>query len=497
MTSPAPAAPRVRFAPSPTGYLHIGGLRTALYNYLFARQNGGVFILRIEDTDRSRFVADAEEDILSALAWAGLEFDEGPGKPGSFGPYRQSERRELYARHAQQLVEHGHAYLAFDTPGEVDAMRDRLAAESNPNPRYDSATRLQMRNSLSLGEGESARLVTDGVPYVVRLLVKPGSEVAFTDHVRGDVTFATDAIDDQVLVKSDGMPTYHLANVVDDHHMGITHVIRGEEWLPSTPKHILLYDALGWDVPEMAHLPLILSPTGGKLSKRSADRLGIPVFAANYRKDGYEASALVNYLAFLGWNPGDEREVFTIEELVDAFSIDRVGSAGVHFDSAKLRWYNQQHLRSVDPAEIAGRSLPALESAGIPFDPVFVERAVTVLGERLEFPQDLATTWKYFFVDPESYDEQGVRKRWKDDSATLVSAYADRLPSDDRFEHDELESVLREIAAERDVGAGRIIHPVRLAVSGSTTGPGLFDLLAVLGRETCVRRLRRASDILG
>ncbi len=491
------AAPRVRFAPSPTGYLHIGGLRTALYNFLFARRHGGVFILRIEDTDRSRFVDDAEADILSALDWSGLAFDEGPGKPGRVGPYRQSERRALYAEHAEQLVRDGAAYLAFDTPGELDLMRDRLATEANPNPRYDATTRLAMRNSLSLGDEASARLVNDGVPYVVRLRVDPGSDVRFTDSVRGEVTFSTDAVDDQVLVKSDGMPTYHLANVVDDHLMGITHVIRGEEWLPSTPKHMLLYRAFGWEAPAMAHLPLILSPAGGKLSKRNADTLGIPVFTSAYREEGYESSALLNYLAFLGWNPGDDREVYTLEELVQVFSIERVGSAGVHFDVAKLQWFNLQHLRSVDPTEIAARSRPALEAAGITFDASYTARVVALLSERLAFPQDLATTWRWFFDDPVSYEEQGVRKRWKEDSAGLVRTLADRMPSDEGFDHDGLESVLRDLAEERGIGAGRIIHPVRLAVSGVTTGPGLFELLVVLGRDTCVRRLVRAAECLG
>jgi glutamyl-tRNA synthetase len=496
---PAQVSPpsRVRFAPSPTGYLHIGGLRTALYNYLVARRHGGTFILRIEDTDRSRFVPDAEEDILSALHWAGLEFDEGPDRPGPFGPYRQSERRALYAEHAARLVEEGHAYLAFDTPEEIESMRERMATEAEPNPRYDASTRLAMRNSLSLEKGETERLLEQSVPHVVRLRVDPGAEVRFVDLVRGEVVFATDGIDDQVLVKSDGMPTYHLANVVDDHHMRITHVIRGEEWLPSTPKHILLYRAFGWEPPAMAHLPLILSPRGGKLSKRNADQLGIPVFASRYREAGYEPSALVNYLAFLGWNPGDEREVLTLDELVEAFSIERVGSAGVQFDTAKLAWYNQQHLRRVPPEEIARRAEPALEAAGIVSAAGYLERVVEVLGERLSFPADLATEWRFFFSDPDAYDEDGVRKRWKEDSAALVSAYAESLPPADAFTPGALESALRTLAETMGVGAGRIIHPARLAVSGVAVGPGLFEMLSVLGREACVRRLARAAERLG
>lgn len=488
---------RVRFAPSPTGYLHIGGLRTALYNYLLARQTGGAFILRIEDTDRTRFVDDAEDDIQTALKWAGLDIDEGPTGGGDCGPYRQSERSSLYARHARDLIDSGAAYYAFDTPEELDAMRERLKSPENPSPRYDCFTRGDMRNSLTLPAGEVEELLAAGTPHVVRLLVEPGKTVSFVDAVRDEVSFASEVVDDQILVKSDGMPTYHLANVVDDHYMGITHVIRGEEWLSSTPKHILLYDALGWTAPTMAHLPLILSPTGGKLSKRAAERQGIPVLVKQYQDAGYEPEALVNYLALLGWNPGDDREVFDLEGLVEAFSLERVGSAGVQFDLEKLAWFNGQHLRRLPVSNLADRTVTALSAAGVAADPDYVGKMVELMRERVAFASELATGTSYFFADPDAYDETGVKKRWKDDSAGLVVAYAEALESGIDETPEAFEQALRQLTEAREVGAGRLIHPARLAVSGVTIGPGLFEMMALLGRETCARRLRRAAEVLG
>ena len=488
---------RVRFAPSPTGYLHIGGLRTALYNYLLARKTGGEFLLRIEDTDRTRFVADAEADILKALAWAGLEVDEGPVQGGEAGPYRQSERSEHYKQAAEALVRSGHAYHAFDTPEEIDAMRERFATSEDPSPRYDAATRGGMRNSLSLAASEVKDLLDSGTPHVVRLKVDPGRVVAFDDAVRGRVEFRSDVVDDQVLVKSDGMPTNHLANVVDDHLMGITHVIRGEEWLPSTPKHILLYEALGWAAPAMAHLPLILSPTGGKLSKRAAERQGIPVLVRDYVEAGYEPEALINYLALLGWNPGDDREVFSLEDLVETFGLERVGSAGVQFDLDKLAWFNGQHLRRKSVEALAELTGAGLADAGIEAADDYVAAIVALMQDRVGFASELVTGTGYFFSDPDGFDETGVKKRWKEDSAELVRAYAARIEAEGIRSADRFEAALREIAEERGAGAGRIIHPVRLAVSGVTFGPGLFELLEVLGPERCVRRLRRAADELG
>ena len=488
---------RVRFAPSPTGYLHVGGLRTALYNYLFARQHGGVFVLRIEDTDQERFVDGAESDILESLRWAGLDADEGPTTDGPFSPYHQSRRRDHYTAAARQLLDAGRAYYAFDTPEELEALRERRAAHSDAPARYDVETRSTMVNSLTLPESEVRSRIEAGVPHVVRLKVEPGETIAFEDVIRGLVSFDTGTIDDQVLVKSDGLPTYHLANVVDDHLMEISHVIRGEEWLPSTPKHLLLYRYLGWEAPQMAHLPLILSPTGGKLSKRSADRLGIPISVRDYRAAGYEPGALLNYLAFLGWNPGTEEELFSLDELVQAFSLERVGSAGVQFNVDKLNWYNQQYVKRLDPAELAARAMPQLETAGFAPDPAYLEEVARLMQERLVFGAELADAARYFFEDPPEYEAKGIEKRWKEDSAELVNAYADRLEATESVDPEAAEQALRALAEDRSVGAGRIIHAVRLAVSGVTFGPGLFDMIALIGREAVVRRLRRAAEALG
>ena len=488
---------RVRFAPSPTGLLHIGGLRTALYNYLFARKHGGQFLLRIEDTDRGRYVEEAEPDILASLAWSGLAFDEGPGLGGPHAPYYQSQRQDHYQQVARQLIEAGHAYVAFDTPEAVQAMRERMQRAGNPSARYDAVTRLQMENALTLSEDEVQRRLDAGEPHVVRLKVPPGETIRFDDMIRGEVTFDSSGIDDQVLLKSDGLPTYHLANIVDDHLMEITHVIRGEEWLPSTPKHILLYQCLGWTPPAMAHLPLILSPTGGKLSKRNAEKMGIPVSVRQYREAGYEPAALLNFLAFLGWSPGTEEEIFTLDDLVEVFSVNRVGSAGVQFNLDKLRWFNQQHLRRLSPGDLLARVQPHLQGHHIDADETYLRRVVELLRDRLTFAEDLTALFSYFFEDPIEYDEKGVKKRWKDDSAALLTAYADRLEQADPFSEETTEAILRALAEEHEAGAGRIIHPTRLAVSGVTVGPSLFAMLAVLGPETCARRLRRAVEVLG
>ena len=493
---------RVRFAPSPTGLLHIGGLRTALYNYLLARRaaadgRGGAFVLRIEDTDRGRFDDRAERDILDGLAWAGLAVDEGPHAGGAAGPYRQSERTGLYRDAVGRLLDGGHAYVAFDTAREIEAMRERLATADRPAPPYDAATRGQMTNALTLGEDEARRRVEAGEPHVVRLRVEPGDVLAFHDAVRGEVAFDTAEVDDQVLVKSDGMPTYHLANVVDDHAMGITDVIRGEEWLPSTPKHVLLYRVLGWEPPRFAHLPLILSPNGGKLSKRSADRLGIPVSVRDYREAGYEPEAVVNFLALLGWNPGDDRELFSLKELVEAFSVERIGRSGAQFSLDKLEWFNGQHLRALAPDEIARRARPAVEARWGGVDDDQLVAAAALLRERLAKASDLADAGYLLGHDPETYDPAGVKKRWKDDSARLVALYADRLEGADAFTEESTEAAMRGLAEDEGVGLGRVIHPVRLAVTGVTAGAGMFETLVVVGREATVRRLRRAAEVLG
>ena len=482
---------RVRFAPSPTGLLHIGGLRTALYNYLLARRTGGAFVLRIEDTDRSRFDPDAEQDILDGLSWAGLSADEGPHAGGAVGPYRQSERRDLYDEAARRLLDQGDAYVAFDTPEALEALRERGGAA------YDATTRGDLDNSVAVGDEEARRRIEAGEAHVVRLKVPPGETVSFRDEVRGEVAFDTSEVDDQVLVKSDGMPTYHLANVVDDHTMGITDVVRGEEWLPSVPKHVLLYRALGWTPPRFAHLPLLLSPTGGKLSKRSADRLGIPVSVRDYREAGYEPEAVVNFLALLGWNPGDDRELFSLDDLVGAFRVERIGRSGAQFSLDKLDWFNGQHLRALAPEEIAARARPAVEARWGGVDADQLAAAAALLRDRVTKAADLADAGYLLGHDPEAYDEAGIEKRWKDDSAHLVALYADRLEAFGEFTEESTEAAMRQLAEDEGVGFGRIVHPARLAVTGVTAGAGMFETLVIVGRDATVRRLRRAAEALG
>ena len=487
---------RVRFAPSPTGLLHIGGLRTALYNYLLARQTDGAFVLRVEDTDRSRFVPEAEQDVLDSLAWAGLEVDEGPVQGGDVGPYRQSERSDRYRAAVDALLDQGHAYVAFDTPEAIEALRERRQAGGHDALGYGAATRGEMENALTLDADEVRRRLDAGDDHVVRLKVEPGRTVRFEDAVRGPVAFETDTIDDQVLLKSDGMPTYHLANVVDDHAMGITDVIRGEEWLPSTPKHILLYQALGWEPPRFAHLPLIMSPTGGKLSKRSAERLGIPVNVRQYREAGYEPEAVLNFLAFLGWNPGTDQERFTLDELVRAFSLDRIGTSGAQFSLDKLDWYNGQVLRDLAPLDLARRARPAVEARHGAVDDATLVAAAGLLQERVAKAVDLADAG-YLFGDVTEYDEAGLAKRWKEDSAALVAAYADRLEAEETFTEASTEAAMREVAEAAGAGFGRIIHPVRLAATGVTVGAGMFETLVAIGRDDTIARLRRAAERLG
>ncbi len=484
----------MRFAPSPTGLLHIGGLRTALYNYLVARQSGGAFVLRIEDTDRSRFVPEAEAYIRESLQWVGIEPDESPEDPAEHGPYRQSERSARYSEIASRLVSAGHAYLAFDTADEIAALRE--SGDTPGSVRYDSSTRMRMRNSLSLPPEEVQRLVAADSPHVVRLKVPDDREVVVDDIVRGQISFAADQLDDQILVKSDGYPTYHLANVVDDHDMQISHVIRGEEWLPSTPKHVLLYEMLDWSVPAMAHLPLILSPTGGKLSKRSADKHGIPVFVLDYRDSGFEPEAVLNYLALLGWHPDSDRERFSLDELVRAFSLRRVGSAGVQFDIEKLTWFNEQVLRELSSQRLAEKLAPHIEAAGWTCDRDEMETIVELLRDRISLARDV-TSYPEFFRDPEDYDEKAVRKRWKDDSGDLLLNLLERLVAGESWDAPQLESAFESFLAENDIGKGRIMPVMRIALSGRASGPDLFPTLAVLGRETTARRFRSAADQLG
>jgi glutamyl-tRNA synthetase len=482
---------RVRFAPSPTGRLHIGGLRTALYNYLFARKHDGTFILRIEDTDRSRYVEAAEQDIVDALEWTGLDYDEGPGAGGEHAPYHQSERGDLYRKYAEKLVDEGAAYYAFDTEEDLADLREEEGAA------YDVSTRRDMQNSLTMDAETVERKIRNGTDYVVRLKVPRRRSVQFQDVVRGGVSFDSEEIDDQVLLKSDGMPTYHLANIVDDHLMGISHVIRGEEWLSSTPKHVLMYRALGWEPPSFAHLPLILSPEGGKLSKRDANRLGIPVYVDDYREAGYEPEALINFLALLGWNPGTEQELFSRDEMVEAFSLDRVGASGVQFDLDKLRWVNEHYVRDLTVDALAARVRPVVEAEGYDVSDRRLKEICSLVQERVQVAPEVVTENRYFFDAPAEYEEEGVEKRWKEESADLLRSYADRLEELDDFDKDKLETVLRDLADEKGVGAGAIIHPSRLAVSGRSYGPGVFGLLAAVGQEACLRRMRRAAEELG
>jgi glutamyl-tRNA synthetase len=491
---------RVRFAPSPTGFLHIGGLRTALYNYLFAKsQKNGKFILRIEDTDQKRTIEGAEKDILDSLKWCGFKIDEGPEQGGEFGPYRQSERKELYIQYAEQLINSGHAYYAFDTEEELNEMRERLQQSGNPSPKYDSITRQSMKNSLTFSQDEVEKKLKNGEPYVVRLKVPRRETVRFEDKIRGKVSFETKGLDDQVLLKSDGMPTYHLANVVDDHLMKITHVIRGEEWLSSTPKHILLYQYLGWDIPVMAHLPLIMSPTGGKLSKRKAEEEGIPVNTKDYISNHYEPEALVNFLAYLGWSPGDDSEIHSLEELCRIFTLDRVSKGGAVFNHKKLIWYNEHYMREKPDKLLANRVKQIATENGIAdIDDEYLMNVISLMKERVSKADEFATLGRFFFEDPNDYDEKALSK-WKSDSPALVQAYRDKIShwNEQGFKADQLKSALQEVIEEKGVGFGKLMMPLRIATTGLGFGPDLFPAMELLGKETVIRRIDKALDALG
>ena len=488
---------RVRFAPSPTGFLHIGGLRTALYNYLFARHHGGSFVLRIEDTDQARYVEGAEEDIVQSLEWCGMKIDESPLNPGEFGPYRQSERQAIYQKYAEELIEKGEAYYAFDTTDELDQMRERLQKSGNPSPKYDSVTRQSMKNSLTLPKEETDRRLAAGEEYVVRLKVPRRETVRFEDIIRGHVSFESKGLDDQVLLKSDGMPTYHLANVVDDHEMKITHVIRGEEWLSSTPKHILLYNAFGWEPPKMAHLPLIMSPSGGKLSKRNAEEEGIPVNTKDYIAQNYEPEALVNFLAYLGWSPGDDSEIHSLEKLCELFTLDRVSKGGAVFNHKKLLWYNEHYLREQSDKKLAKR-VKEISGNGLAInDEAYLESAVSLLKERVSKVDELITMGSFFFEDPKEYDENALKK-WKDDSSDLLSMYRDRVEklSTEEFLADNLKTELEAVIEQKNVGFGKLMMPLRIAVTGQGFGPDLFASMELLGKDTVIRRIDTALEKL-
>ncbi|MGI4887182.1 MAG: glutamate--tRNA ligase [Janthinobacterium lividum] len=507
---------RVRFAPSPTGPLHIGGVRTALYNYLLARKLGGTMILRIEDTDQNRFVPGAEQYILEALAWCGIVIDEGVGVGGPHAPYKQSERKPMYRQYADQLIADGFAYYAFDTPEELDAMRARLQAAKVPNPQYNSITRTQMRNSLTLPEDEVQALLDAGTAYVIRLKVPRKEEIRFQDLIRGWVVVHSSAVDDKVLMKSDGMPTYHLANIVDDHLMDISHVIRGEEWLPSAPLHVLLYRYLGWEstMPQFAHLPLLLKPDGtGKLSKRDGDRLGFPVFplewhgtdaetgeptvSRGYREDGYLPEALVNFLAFLGWNPGSQQEIFSMDELIEAFAIDRVSKSPAKFDQNKAKWYNEHYLRAKPNAALAPYLLGALAEHGLSCTPEKAEQIVGVMKERVSFPQDFWQEAKYFFDAPAEYDAAVVAKKWTPQVADVLTAYAEALDAVLLDSAEDYKAAFTATVEAQGLKPGQVLQALRVAVTGAAAGPDLFETLVILGADEVARRLRTAVARLG
>lgn len=500
---------RVRFAPSPTGPLHIGGVRTALFNYLFARQNQGDFILRIEDTDQTRWVEGAEEYILESLKWLGLNPDEGIEQGGPYGPYKQSLKKEVYRRFADQLLAEGWAYVAFDTPEELDAIRTKLETEKKTFA-YDISTRSDLKNSLSLGEEETQRLIEEGVPYVIRFKMPENEMIGARDIVRGEVIFNTSALDDKVIFKSDGLPTYHLANVVDDHEMKISHVIRGEEWLPSLPLHIMLYKALGWqdEMPEFAHLPLILKPSGkGKLSKRDGDKDGFPVFpldwkspsgevSAGYRDSGYFPEAVINILALLGWNPGTDKELFSLDELIGEFSLQRVNKAGARFDPEKARWFNQQILHSKSNRELANLFMSELQARGFSKSLEFVEKVVGQVKERASFVSEFWEQSSFYFESPKEYDAKTRKKFWKEDTPAIVARCIGILEETNPFNAENTEDRIKDYILSQELGFGKVMNPLRLAVVGAGKGPHLFDIFDMIGKEETLRRLQKAIEVL-
>lgn len=499
---------RVRFAPSPTGPLHIGGVRTALYNYLFARQHGGDFVFRIEDTDSNRFVPGAEEYIIESFKWLGIKFDEGVGIGGEKGPYRQSERRDIYKKYVKMLLDAGKAYIAFDTPEELETKRNEIK-----NFQYDCHTRMLMRNSLTMSKDEVEALIDDGAQYVVRFLIEPGQEIHVNDMIRGDVCIKSDILDDKVLYKSaDELPTYHLANIVDDHLMEITHVIRGEEWLPSSPLHVLLYHAFGWEdsMPRFAHLPLLLKPEGkGKLSKRDGDRLGFPVFplewhdpksgevSTGFRESGYFPEAVVNFLALLGWNPGTEQEMFTLDELVEAFDISRCSKAGAKFDYQKGIWFNHEYILKKSDEEIALLFAPIVANNGIETSMERVRQVVAMMKDRVSFVKELWSLCSFFFIPPTAYDEKTRKKRWKENSAQVMTELAGVLQNIEDFSIDGQEAVVMKWVEDKGYKLGDVMNAFRLTLVGEGKGPGMFDISAFLGKEETLSRMQRAIEILG
>ncbi|MBR4043437.1 MAG: glutamate--tRNA ligase [Bacteroidaceae bacterium] len=501
---------RVRFAPSPTGALHIGGVRTALYNYLFARQHGGDLIFRIEDTDSNRFVPGAEEYIIESFKWLGIKFDEGVSFGGNYGPYRQSERRDIYKKYVQQLLDAGKAYIAFDTPEELDAKRSEV-----PNFQYDASTRMGMRNSLALPKEEVDALIAEGKQYVVRFLIEPNEDVHVHDIIRGEVVVNSSVLDDKVLYKSaDELPTYHLANIVDDHLMEVSHVIRGEEWLPSAPLHVLLYRAFGWadTMPEFAHLPLLLKPDGnGKLSKRDGDRLGFPVFplewhdpktgdvSSGYREAGYLPEAVINFLALLGWNPGNNQEIMSLDELVQLFDLSHCSKAGAKFDYKKGTWFNHEYILSKPDAELAELFKPVLVANGVDasaYSDAYLATVVSLVKARVNFVKELWEQSRFFFQTPSSYSEKDVKKRWKEDTPQLMTELMEVLRGIEDFSSKAAEEIVIGWITEKQYHMGNVMNAFRLAVVGECKGPHMFDITELLGKEETLARVEKAIQTL-
>ena len=501
---------RVRFAPSPTGPLHIGGVRTALFNYLFAKKYNGTFVLRIEDTDQTRYVANAEKYIIDALEWCNIPIDEGPGKNEKFGPYRQSERKYLYKKYADNLIETGWAYYCFDTTEELEAHRKEHEA-SGKTFIYNWHNRDQgsLVNSLVLTDNEVQSRINSGENYVIRFKTPQDELLRMEDEIRGNIKIDTNTLDDKILFKGDGMPTYHLANIVDDHLMEISHVIRGEEWLPSMPLHILLYRAFGWNTPKFAHLPLILKPVGkGKLSKRDGDKLGFPVFpleytnevsgdiSRGYREDGYFPESFINMLAFLGWNPGTEQEIFSLKELVDNFDLKRVSKSGAKFSPEKARWFNQQYMQAKSDIELTDLYLPILEQKGITKDKDFVLNVVSSIKERAVFVGDFWDLSSFFFETPTSYDAKASKKNWKEGTSELMTELIKIISSIGDFSSENTEKEIKEWITAKEIGFGKVMQPLRLSLVGKLAGPHLFDIIAMIGKEEAIKRLENAIEKL-
>lgn len=493
--------PRLRFAPSPTGALHIGGVRTALYNYLFARKHNGVFLLRIEDTDQGRYVPGAEDYIIESLKWAGIVPDEGVGFGGNEGPYRQSDRKEIYHKFAHELVERGHAYYAFDTPDELEQRR-----QAEDNFTCNHLTRGMLTNSLTLGMDDARSWIEEGRPYVVRLKVEPGREIKINDLVRGEVTFQSGELDDKVLLKADGMPTYHLANVVDDHLMRITHVIRGEEWLPSTAHHVLLYEGFGWSdtMPVFSHLPLILKPVGsGKLSKRDGAKFGMPVFPLSwkgetsedsfegFREAGFLPEAMINFLALLGWHPGGDRELFTLDELISEFSIEHIGKSGARFDFEKAKWFNQKYIQSLPTDVLASLILPHAEKKGYNTDMAYLGQVASLMRERVTFIPDFVEAGYYFFEPVKSYDQETIAKKWNENLIPFFDNLTEFFSNFEPFEASQLEEQVKGLIQTAGYKPGDILPLLRIAFVGTMKGPAVFDTVVALGREESAARIRR------